>query len=72
VQTSADLQAQSDMFATIRTRFVEMMRKGMSAKEMFNAKPTKEFDEKWGDPKLFIYNAYPGLWDHVREIGGIV
>jgi glyoxylase-like metal-dependent hydrolase (beta-lactamase superfamily II) len=72
VQTKADLQAQADMCATMRTRFVEMMRKGMSAKEMFLAKPTKEFDEKWGDPQLFIFNAYPGLWDHVREIGGIV
>jgi cyclase len=72
VQTKADLQAQSDMCATMRTSFIAMMRKGMSAKEMFNAKPTKEFDEKWGDPQLFIFNAYPGLWDHVREIGGIV
>jgi cyclase len=72
VQTKIDLQAQADMCATMRTRFVEMMRKGMSAREMFAAKPTKEFDEKWGDPQLFIYNAYPGLWGHVREIGGIV
>jgi len=48
------------------------MRKGMSAKDMFLAKPTKEFDAKWGDPELFIFNAYPGLWGHVREIGGIV
>jgi hypothetical protein len=56
----------------MRTRFVEMMRKGMSAKDMLAAAPTKEFDAKWGDPQLFITNAYPGLWGHVREIGGIV
>jgi len=72
VQTRADLQAQADMCATMRTRFVEMMRKGMSAKDMLAAAPTKEFDAKWGDPQLFITNAYPGLWGHVREIGGIV
>ena len=72
IQTKADLQAQADMAATMRTRFVEMMRKGMSAKQMFDSKPTKEFDTKWGDPELFIFNAYPGLWGHVREIGGIV
>ena len=72
IQTRADLQAQADMCATMRTRFVEMMRKGMSAKDMLAAAPTKEFDSKWGDPQLFITNAYPGLWGHVREIGGIV
>jgi cyclase len=72
IQTRADLQAQADMCATMRTRFVEMMRKGMSAKDMLAAAPTKEFDAKWGDPRLFITNAYPGLWGHVREIGGIV
>jgi glyoxylase-like metal-dependent hydrolase (beta-lactamase superfamily II) len=72
IQTKADLQAQAEMCAAMRQRFVEMMRKGMSAKDMFLAKPTKEFDAKWGDPELFIFNAYPGLWGHVREIGGIV
>jgi glyoxylase-like metal-dependent hydrolase (beta-lactamase superfamily II) len=72
VQAKSDLEAQANMCATMRTRFVEMMRKGMSAKDMLAAAPTKEFDEKWGDPVLFITNAYPGLWGHVREIGGIV
>jgi glyoxylase-like metal-dependent hydrolase (beta-lactamase superfamily II) len=72
VQTKADLEEQAAMLATMRTRFVEMMRKGMSAKDMLAAAPTKEFDAKWGDPQLFITNAYPGLWGHVREIGGIV
>ena len=72
IQTKADLQAQADMCGTMRTRFVEMMRKGMSAKDMLAAAPTKEFDARWGNPELFITNAYPGLWHHVREIGGIV
>jgi cyclase len=72
VQTHADLQAQADMCAEMRTRFVGMMRKGMSAKDMLASAPTKEFDARWGDPQLFILNAYPGLWAHVREIGGIV
>jgi len=72
LQTKADLEAQANMCATMRTRFVEMMRKGMSAKDMLAAAPTKEFDARWGNPELFITNAYPGLWGHVREIGGIV
>lgn len=72
VQTQADLQAQVDMVATMRTRLVELMRKGMGVKDMLAAAPTKEFDARWGDPTLFITNAYPGLWGHVRELGGIV
>jgi cyclase len=72
IQNRDALQAQAEMTSTMRTRFVEMMRKGMSARDMFAAAPTKEFDAKWGDPELFIFNAYPGLWNHVREIGGIV
>jgi glyoxylase-like metal-dependent hydrolase (beta-lactamase superfamily II) len=72
IQSKADLEQQAAMCATMRTRFVEMMRKGMSAKDMLAATPTKEFDARWGDPELFITNAYPGLWGHVREIGGIV
>jgi glyoxylase-like metal-dependent hydrolase (beta-lactamase superfamily II) len=72
VQTKADLEGLAEMTATMRTRFVDMMRKGMSAGDMFRAAPTKDYDAKWGDPKQFIANAYPGLWNHVRELGGIV
>ena len=72
VQAKADLEAQAEMCATMRQRFVQMMRKGMSAKDMLAEAPTKEFDARWGDPELFITNAYPGLWGHVRELGGIV
>jgi len=72
VQGHADLQAQADMCAAVRSSLVLLMRKGMGAKDMLAAAPTKDFDAKWGNPELFITNAYPGLWGHVREIGGIV
>ena len=72
VQARADLQALNDMCNTLRERFVKLMKQGMGPKEMIAAKPTKEFDEKYGDPELFIANAYRGLWGHVRESGGIV
>jgi cyclase len=72
VQTRADLQAQFDMLTTLRERLPKMMRQGMSANDMLAAGATKEFDEKWGDPKLFVPVTYRGLWLHVRELGGIV
>jgi glyoxylase-like metal-dependent hydrolase (beta-lactamase superfamily II) len=72
VQTRADLQAQFDMLTTLRERLPKMMRQGMSANDMLAAGATKEFDAKWGDPKLFVPVTYRGLWLHVRELGGIV
>ena len=39
---------------------------------MLAAGVTKDFDAKWGNPEMFVANAYPGLWGHVRELGGIV
>jgi cyclase len=72
VQSKADLQELAEMTAAMRTSFFAMVKKGMSASAMVAAAPTKEFDAKWGNPEQFIANAYPGLWNHVREIGGIL
>jgi glyoxylase-like metal-dependent hydrolase (beta-lactamase superfamily II) len=72
VQTRADLQAQYDMLSTLRDRLAKMMRQGMSASDMIAAGATKDFDAKWGDPKLFLKVTYRGMWLHVRELGGIV
>lgn len=72
VQTRADLQAQYDMLNTLRDRLAKMMRQGMGASDMLAAGATKDFDAKWGDPKLFLPVTYRGMWLHVRELGGIV
>lgn len=69
VQTYAELKELADMMETVRVRFYDYIGKGMTAADMYRAAPTKEFDAKWGDPKLFIANVYPGLWNHVRELG---
>jgi cyclase len=72
VQSRADLKAQSDMLATMNDRLKGLMRKGIGTDDLLAQPPTQEFDAKWGDPKLFLANAYRGLWGHVRELGGIV
>ncbi|HTW65532.1 MAG TPA: MBL fold metallo-hydrolase [Bryobacteraceae bacterium] len=72
VMTRADLQAESEMLVTVRDRLVKLIRKGYGPTQMVEAKPTQEFDAKYGDPELFIRNAYMGLWGHVHELGGIV
>ena len=72
VQAKADLVAQHQMLSTMRDRLIGLMKKGMGTDDLLAAPPTSEFDAKWGDPKLFLSNAYLGLWGHVRELGGIV
>jgi cyclase len=72
LQTKADLAAQLQMMSTMRERLVGLMRKGMGTDDLVANPPTGEFDAKWGDPKLFLTNAFRGLWGHVRELGGIV
>lgn len=71
-QTRADLQALNEMCSAVRDRMVKMLKQGMGPKDMLAAKPTQEFDAKYGDPELFVLNGYRGLWGHVRELGGIV
>jgi len=72
VMTRADLEVESEMLAAVRDRLVKLIRMGYGPNEMVAAKPTQEFDAKYGNPEQFIRNAYMGLWGHVHELGGIV
>lgn len=72
VQTRADLQAHSDMLAALRPILVKGIKSGWNGDDFIQQQLTKDFDAKWGDPGLFLQNAYLGLWAHARELGGIV
>jgi cyclase len=69
VQTQADLQAEHDMLATLKLKLSQLLAQGMSARDMLAAAPTRDFDAKWGDPTLFVTNAWPGLVQRARELG---
>jgi cyclase len=69
VATRADVAAENAMLATMKQRLAKLLAQGMSAQDMIDAAPTREFDAKWGDPKLFIANAWPGLVARARELG---
>jgi len=72
VQTRAELESQFEMCNTLKNRIAQLMKEGKGANEIIAAAPTKEFDAKWGNPKVFMSVVYRGLWSHVRELGGIV
>ncbi|HEV7714098.1 MAG TPA: hypothetical protein VGO53_00775, partial [Steroidobacteraceae bacterium] len=69
VQTRTNLEAEHAMLVTLKQRLSQLLAKGMSAQDMLAAAPTKEFDAQWGDPKLFVANAWPGLVQRARELG---
>ena len=72
VQGLAHLQAEHEMLTATRDRLVKLLKSGASVNDMLAAAPTREFDAVWGDPSLFVRNAYPGLWWHARELGGVI
>jgi cyclase len=64
-----DLKAQHAMLATVKLRLSKLLAEGMGVEDMLAAAPTREFDAQWGDPRLFVANAYPGLVWHAAELG---
>ena len=72
VQSKADLAAEHDMLAALHEDLWQLMRKGMGPEDMIAAGATGKFDARWGNPDLFITNAYRGLYGHARELRGVV
>jgi glyoxylase-like metal-dependent hydrolase (beta-lactamase superfamily II) len=69
VQSRADLEGERDMLAAMKLRLSQLLAQGMSVQDMLAATPAREFDAQWGDPTLFISNAWPGLVARARELG---
>ena len=73
VLSKAEVQASLDILTKVREQLVKLMKQGMGPKQMIEAKAMKDFEGQLaGDPDVFIFTAYRGLWAHVRELGGIV
>jgi glyoxylase-like metal-dependent hydrolase (beta-lactamase superfamily II) len=72
VQTRADVTAEHAMLAELRESIWKLMCKGLNADDILATKATRAFDAKWGDPTVFVRNAYQGLYGHARDIRGAV
>jgi hypothetical protein len=57
------------MLTDLKLKLSKLLAQGMSAADMLAAAPTREYDTKWGDPRLFVANAWPGLVQRARELG---
>jgi cyclase len=62
------LKAQQEMCYVVISRIGENYYKGGTFKELVAAGVTKDFDPQYGNPALFLEQAYETAWYHVGEI----
>jgi cyclase len=67
-RSRADVQAQLDMCTAVMAKIGTNYFKGGTWQQLQDAKPTSEFDARWGNPEPFLQMAYDGAWYHVNEI----
>jgi glyoxylase-like metal-dependent hydrolase (beta-lactamase superfamily II) len=67
VMSLADLKAQQQMYLTIFDRLQELFTQARDTAEVLAAKPTAEYDAKFGDPELFVTLAFQSFWGHLRD-----
>jgi hypothetical protein len=46
-------------------RLAQLLNRGRGPTEAVAAKPTKEFDEKMGNPDEFVRRAFESLWGYL-------
>jgi cyclase len=64
VLTKADLETQRKMFGNISQRLRTFMFGGKNVDDVLAAQPTKEYNDRMGDPKEFIRLAFQSMWGH--------
>jgi cyclase len=60
----ADVQKERDVMLKLFERFVDLVRKGMSADEILAAGIMNDTGRTWTDPKRFVHDAFKGFWAH--------
>ena len=65
VMSLADLKVQATMYATIYDRLTTLLNKGRGPSEAVAAKPTREFDERMGNPDEFVRRSFESLWAYL-------
>jgi glyoxylase-like metal-dependent hydrolase (beta-lactamase superfamily II) len=67
VMTFSELKAQQTMYLTVFERIHGLLIKALGVDEVLAAKPTAEFDARYGDPTQFVTLALQSTWGHLRD-----
>ena len=60
----AEVESERQMLATLFDRFVERIRLGESARDMFDGGILDGLGRELADPHAFVYSCYQGFWAH--------
>jgi glyoxylase-like metal-dependent hydrolase (beta-lactamase superfamily II) len=63
----ADLKAQHTMYLTVFERIHAMLIKSLAVDEVIAARPTAEYDARFGDPTQFVTLAFESTFGHLRD-----
>ena len=63
----ADLKEQHAMYLAVFERIHAMLIKALAVDEVLAAKPTAEYDARYGDPTQFVTLAFESTWGHLRD-----
>jgi cyclase len=66
--TRADVQAEHDLMLKLFEIFVDRVRKGDSAEDMFAAGVMDTVDRTFDDPLKFLQDAHRGFWAHYNTL----
>jgi cyclase len=73
VMTKAEVQASLDIVTKLRDQLVKLVKSGKGPQDLIDGKAVKEFEGQLaGDPDVFLFTAYRGIWAHARELGGVL
>jgi glyoxylase-like metal-dependent hydrolase (beta-lactamase superfamily II) len=61
ISDSADVAYYRDMVTIVRDRVQDMIRKGMTLEQVRAARPTRDYDPRYGSPDAFVEAAYRSL-----------
>lgn len=65
VLSLADLKVQYEMYGTIYDQLTRLLNRGRGPSEAVAEHPTKEFDDKMGNPDEFVRRAFESLWAYL-------
>ena len=68
VVSRSALEAEHQMLLLLFNRMLDLLLKGYSAQEIFDAGVMNGVGRTWSDPKKFVYDAYKGLWAHHNAV----
>jgi cyclase len=68
LMTWDELYEQQQMYLVIFDRVQTMLRKAFGTDELLAAKPTAEYDARYGDPRQFVTLAFHSMLRHLRDL----